>query len=295
MKDQAEGLRLLARKMGTRLQSQIVTEEISTRIITVTSGKGGVGKSNLAVNLAIAIGQLEKKVILLDADLGLANIDVILGINPKYNLSHVIKDEKKLSDIIYEGPKGLKIIPGGSGMHELANLNELQLQNFLTKLSHLDGMADYLIIDTGAGLHNSVISFSVAADEILLVTTPEPTSLTDAYGAIKTILQHGYKGNIQVIVNRAKTSKEALTIFMKLYTAVERFLQYNIKYFGCIYEDRNVVKSVQEQMPYTLSYPDTTASKSVRSLAFALCQKENNNYTKNRVVDFFNRVSEYFR
>lgn len=295
MKDQADSLRVLARRMGNILQDQIAGDRKRTKVITITSGKGGVGKSNIAVNMSIAMVDIEKKVILLDADLGLANIDVILGIHPTYNLAHVIKGEKSISEIFCEGPKGLKIIPGGSGMHELANLNEWQLQSFLTKLSHLDGLADYLIIDTGAGLSNNVISFSVAADEIIVVTTTEPTSITDAYGIIKTMCQHNYQGVIKLIVNRVKSIDDAFIVYNKLNIAVSRFLQYELQFCGCIREDLNVIKAVQEQSPYIIEYPQSKAAEDTYSLTTKMCEYKYNSNVPKGVTNFFNMVVDYFR
>ncbi|GAB4257818.1 MinD/ParA family protein [Thermincola ferriacetica] len=158
-----------------------------TRIIAVTSGKGGVGKTNFTINFALSLMAYGQKVIVLDADLGLANIDVILGISPKYNLYHVLKGEKTIQEIIVPGPQGLQIIAGGSGIQELANLRRWQVEQFIAKLGELEGLADILIIDTAAGLSRNVMSFVLAADEVIVITTPEPTAITDAYGLVKVM------------------------------------------------------------------------------------------------------------
>lgn len=296
MNNQAENLRLLVKKMGDNIRAQIEGQERTTRVFTITSGKGGVGKSNFAVNLALSLAEFGKKVILLDADLGLANIDVILGISPPHNLAHVIAGEKTISEIIWEGPRGLKIIPGGSGMHELANLKEWQLEQFLTNLSHLEGMADYLLIDTGAGLSKTVLSFALAADEIIVVTTTEPTALTDAYGLIKTLRQYRYGGKVELVVNRVQSEEEALTVFHKLRIAINRFLKYSIEFLGVIREDPKVHQAVKEQNPLVISYPNTQASQDIVLLAAKLSNQEYRSDTDSEGIKaFFSKVADYFR
>ncbi|HSA14038.1 MAG TPA: AAA family ATPase, partial [Spirochaetota bacterium] len=176
--DQAANLR--------RLVLETDKTQKKTKTIAVTSGKGGVGKTSLSVSLAIALAQNNLSVTLLDADLGLANINVILGIIPKYNLYHVIKGKKKLKEVIIEVPEGIKIIAGASGFHQLANLEQKQRMDFIKAISDLDA-DDYMIVDTGAGVSQNVLSFVIAADEVIVVTTPEPTAITDAYGIIKSI------------------------------------------------------------------------------------------------------------
>ncbi len=295
MKNQADNLRQIVQHMKKELQLQFEGNTKKTRIITITSGKGGVGKSNLAVNLAIALAEYKKKTILLDADLGLANIDVILGISPQDNLASVIFGEKNISEIICNGPRGIRIIPGGSGMHELANLKEWQLERFMTKLSHLEGTADYLIIDTGAGLSNTVLSFALSAEEIIVVATPEPTSLTDAYGLIKTTREERYQGKIYVIVNRVLSPAEAQTAFSKLQTAVRRFLDYKIYYIGYVREDCKVIQAVQAQQPFVISHPLCSAAQDIKAIAAIIESQEYHPQTTGGMKEFFGKVSDCFR
>lgn len=295
MNKQAENLRIMAQKMKDDLRARIKGKEKLTRVITVTSGKGGVGKTSFAVNMAIALSEFKQRVILLDADMGLANVDVILGISPPYSLAHVIAGQKTIPEVMYDGPKGVKIIPGGSGMHELANLKDWELENFLIKLSHLEGMADFLIIDTGAGLSKTVLSFVLAADEVIVLTTTEPTSLTDVYGLIKTIHQQGYQGTVKVVVNRASSALEAGIVYNKLKIAVSKFLRYSVDYLGCLREDDKVGRSVKEQQPFLEKFPLTNASQDVYAMVAAICEKEFKPEEHKGVRVFFNRVVEYFK
>jgi len=295
MNNQAENLRLLAERMKSNLKSQINGETKITRIITVTSGKGGVGKSNFTINLGIALCDLGQKVIVLDADLGLANIDVILGISPAYNLAHVMAGEQTIKEIMWEGPRGVKIIPGGSGMHELANLKDWQLEHFLAKLSQLEGDADILLIDTGAGLSRSVLSFVLAADEIIVITTPEPTALTDAYGLIKTIRQQRYQGKVNLVVNRVFSPAEANVAYNKLKIVVNRFLKYPLDFLGHINEDPKVAQAVREQQPFCLAYPYSQATQDIYSMAAKICKQEYKPPIHNGVKGFFQRVANLLK
>lgn len=295
MNKQADNLRILAQQMRNNLQAKINGREKVTRVITVTSGKGGVGKTNFSVNIALALAEMKQKVIILDADLGLANIDVILGLSAPYNLAHVICGEKTIPDIICEGPRGLQIIPGGSGMQELANLKDWQVENFLTKLSQLEGMADYLIIDTGAGLSKSVQSFVLAADEVIIITTTEPTAITDAYGLIKTVRQQRYNGKVQLVVNRASSATDAHVVFYKLKVATSQFLKYKIDFLGSVRDDPKVSQAVKEQQPFLISYPLCKASQDIYQLAATLNQNDYSPNSNSSVRTFFSKVTEYFR
>ncbi|MDD2401305.1 MAG: MinD/ParA family protein [Clostridia bacterium] len=297
MNNQADSLRYIVQQMKNNIRSQINrTENVtSTRVITISSGKGGVGKSNISLNLALALTEFKQKVMLLDADLGLANIDIILGIRSTYNLADVIRGEKTITEVIIEGPKGLKIIPGGSGMQELANLKDWQLENFLTKLSSIEGETDYLIIDTGAGLSKTVTSFALAAEEIIIVTTSEPTAITDAYGFIKTLSQQHYEGRVYLLVNRVASFEDAGVVFNKLKIAINRFLKYKVEYLGFINEDPKVLQAIKEQQAFIVAYPQCKASQNIYQIAAKITNQEYQPKQEKTLKTFFKNVVKYFR
>jgi len=264
--DQAASLRRLVLEKKTEGSS-------GTRSIVITSGKGGVGKTSLSVSLSIALAQDGKSVTLVDADLGLANINVILGIIPKYNLYHVIKGKKKLKDIIIDVPEGIRIIAGASGFHQLANLEQKQRDEFISSMSEL-GNDDYLIIDTGAGISQNVISFIMAADEVIVVTTPEPTAITDAYGIIKAIASQGNDKQIRLIVNRVQSVAEGRRVAQRVINIAGQFLNIKVEELGFVYEDMYVPKSVRNQKPFIVSYPKSKASGCVKVIADRISNKD---------------------
>ncbi len=264
--DQAANLRKLV--LETKPE-----EASNTRVMVVTSGKGGVGKTSLSVSLAIALAQDGKSVTLVDADLGLANINVILGIIPKYNLYHVIKGKKKLNDIIIDVPEGIKIIAGASGFHQLANLDQKQREGFISSMSELS-KDDFLIIDTGAGVSQNVLSFVMAANEIIVVTTPEPTAITDAYGIIKAIAAQNIEKSIKLIVNRAQSVAEGKRVAQRVINIAGQFLNIKVESLGFVYEDIYVPKSVRNQKPFIVGYPNSKSSGCVKMIANRINNKE---------------------
>ena len=243
MEDQATQLREMMQSRRTNAKK--------TRIITVTSGKGGVGKTNIAVNLAIAYAQTGKKVILIDADLGLANVNVILNMIPKFSLYHVATKQKKMTEIIESTEFGIKIIAGANGFSRIANLSEEDRISFIKEFETLSS-ADIIIIDTSAGISNNVLSFVEAADEVLIVTTPEPTAITDAYGMIKVIATEtdSIKLNLKLVVNRVHSAAEGKRIADRMTNIVGQFLNCKVDYMGFIYDDSVVSQSVIRQKLY---------------------------------------------
>jgi len=280
--DQAANLRKLVLEKKTDGSSV-------TRTIVITSGKGGVGKTSLSVSLAIALAQDGKSVTLLDADLGLANINVILGIIPKYNLYHVIKGKKKLKDIIIEVPEGIKIIAGASGFQQLANLDMKQRDEFINSISELAN-DDFLIVDTGAGISQNVLSFVMAADEVIVVTTPEPTAITDAYGIIKAIASQSNEKHIKLIVNRAQSVAEGKRVAQRVINIAGQFLNIKVEELGFVYEDLYVPKSVRNQKPFIVSYPGCKASGCVQVIADRINNKQVENQKGSGIGSFIKNL-----
>ncbi len=263
MTDQAETLRAIMRQRG-----QGAEETRRTRIITIASGKGGVGKTNVSTNMALAYAALGKKVILMDADLGLANVNVVLGIIPKYNLYHVIRKQKQMSDILMDTDYGIQIVAGASGFAKIANLNEDERQSFIEELYHLSH-ADVIIIDAGAGVSNNVLAFVGAADEAIIVTTPEPTAITDAYGIIKIIATEIDNLNLglKLVVNRVKSVTEGKKVAERVINIAGQFLNLKVDYLGYIYDDPAVQQAILKQKPFLILDPKSKASICINQIA----------------------------
>lgn len=261
--DQAEKLRNIVKQQKS-------PRHIS-RLITITSGKGGVGKSSIAVNLAIAFSRLGKRVIILDADFGLANIEVMLGIRPKYNLADIMFRGKNLSDIITKGPENIGFISAGSGIQELTALTKDQLIYLINKLVELDRMTDIIIVDTGAGITDSVMEFVAASSEVIMVATPEPTSITDAYALLKTLNRKAdfsiEDTVIKMIINRLTPDDNGEEIYDKLSIVANRFLKLKLEYIGSIPMDNRVSKAVMQQKPAICVYPNSKFSKLITNFA----------------------------
>lgn len=242
-------------------------KSFSTRVIAISSGKGGVGKSNLTANLGIALAMRGNKVMILDADLGLANIDVLFGINPKYNLKHLIDGEKTISEISVAGPHSLRLVPGGSGIPEMANLSDEKQLKLIESFIEIEHEADITLIDTGAGISKDIISFIVAAREALIITTPEPTAITDAYGLIKVLTQKDEDVDIKIVANMVSGEREGLEIANRIIMATRQFLNKRVEAIGYIVSDPTVNMSVRKQEPFIIGYPNTRASKCVMQIA----------------------------
>lgn len=238
------------------------------RVISVTSGKGGVGKTNIVGNLAVSFARQGKKVLIFDADLGLANIDIIFGLNPTYHMGHVINGEKSLAEIMVDGPEGIRIIPAGSGLSDLTNLTEGQKLNLLSEFESLDESIDVFLIDTGAGISSNVIYFNLAADESIIVVTDEPTSITDAYAMIKVMAtQHGTR-YFKLLINMVNNIKSAKAVYSNLSQVADRFLNgVLLEYIGFVPGDPMLKQAVLHRRTVVDIYPEAESSKSFRSLA----------------------------
>ncbi|SMB82311.1 flagellar biosynthesis protein FlhG [Desulfonispora thiosulfatigenes DSM 11270] len=267
IKDQAEELRKLFVLNKGQQEKKKNNEPKNMRIITVASGKGGVGKTSVVSNLALSLTKLGNKVLIMDADLGMANIDIMFGLFPKHSLYDVIKGKKSLKEIAVTTAEGITIIPGGSGINELVNLESEQRDNILNELAEFSLEMDYLFIDCGAGVSKNILGFISAADDVLIVITPEPTSITDAYALIKILSQFNLHKEVSVIVNRVTSIKEADDTIARIENVADKFLNIDIKKIGFINQDDNVVKSIKEQRPFVLSYPRSKAAKDMNYIA----------------------------
>ena len=281
--DQAEKLRNMIKEHKASKEA----DSNGARVITITSGKGGVGKSSTAVNLAIQFRKLGYRVMIFDADFGLANIEIMFGAIPKFNLSDVIYRGKNLEDIIVEGPMGVKFISGGSGVFEMTNMSSDNLRYLTAKLSQLEAMTDIIIVDTGAGISESVLQFITSCNEVVLITTPEPTSITDSYALLKALKRHpDYDKEstaVKVITNRVSNEEEGKTLFSKLSIVVNKFLQIELAHLGMI---PHILKSVMEQQPVSIAYENSGASKAYEVIAKRLTQNEKEKVSEKRGISF---------
>lgn len=238
------------------------------RVMCITSGKGGVGKTNITTNLAYSLIKQGKKVMILDADLNLANVDVLIGLTPKFNLHHVFTGEKNLSEVIIEGPAGMMILPGSSGILELASLTEKQKLYFLAEMEDIGRDIDFLLIDTAAGINENVIYFNLAAQERIVVLTPEPTSLTDAYALIKVLSTRHDVKKFRILVNMAISDQEAIAVYKQLSLVCDQFLEtLSLDFIGHIPYDRQLVKSVRSQKLVTELSPEAQSSKKITAIS----------------------------
>lgn len=287
--DQAEKLRniIKAQNENQPAHGDDVPAKGYARVITVTSGKGGVGKSSVAINLAMQFRKQGKSVIIFDADFGLANIEVMFGAIPKYNLADMIYKGKEFKDIIVKGPEDIGFISGGSGINGLGNMDTDKVKYLVYKLKELECLADIIIIDTGAGISDSVLEFVASSNEVLLVTTPEPTSITDAYALLKTLnVRSGFDrelSSIKVIANRVSDYEEGKNLYNKLEVVVSEFLKINLQFLGTIPMDGNMSKAVMQQKPISSAYPNSAATKCFEEMAKALLE--------NRMVEGVKRSS----
>ena len=267
MLDQAESLRRLASGSTSNIERK------KSKIITITSGKGGVGKSNFVVNLAISLVRKGKKVLVFDADIGMGNDDVLMGIYPKHNVLDLINGNLSIEDVIVEGPEGVNLLPGGSGLNNIEDLQQNQRDLFLKKIEMLEGF-DYIFIDTGAGISRSVLAFIACSGEVVLLTTPEPTSLTDGYSLLKAVNHFKIKSKAGIVVNKVFDKKEGEVTFSKFKTAVNRFLTLDIDYLGYVYEDKKLTMSVRNQLPFVIGYPSCDASRCIEAITSKIVGKE---------------------
>lgn len=254
IKDQASALRVMAAKKPVR-------------VITVTGGKGGIGKTSITANIAVALSNKGKKVLVLDADLGLANMDIVLGLEAKYNISHVVRGEKTLNEIIIEGPSGVRIVPASSGIKDMASMGYREHAGIIREFNNLSYKPDVLLVDSAAGISNDVISFSRASHDVIVTVCDEPASITDAYALIKLLdKEHGIK-KFRIITNMVKTHADGRVLYTKLLKVSDKFLDVTLDYIGAIPFDEYMKKSIQKQKPVVNAYPRSSSATAINKYA----------------------------
>jgi flagellar biosynthesis protein FlhG len=252
---------------GRLRQKQIKT-------ITVTSGKGGVGKTNMVASLAVALAKAGRKVMILDADLGLSNIDVIFDLAPKYTIQHVLNGDRRLADVLTDGPYGIKILPASSGVQELTELDEFQRMKLIEEFEAYDSDIDVLLVDTGAGISGNVAFFCIASQETIVITSPEPTALTDAYALIKVLSTRYQEKDFKVLVNSARSAEDAFEVFRRLSLAAEKFLNISLDYLGFVPYDESIPQAVRRQKAFIDAYPACRAAENLRIIASKVMEGE---------------------
>lgn len=271
-------------------------QNLRTRVIAVTSGKGGVGKTSLTINLGIAMARLGEPVAIIDSDLGLGNVDVLLNITPKYNLRHLLTGERSVEEVMVEGPAGVKIIPGGSGLRELADLADWQIGEVISRLNSIENYARTIFFDTGAGLGRNVTHFLLASDEVLLVTTTEPHAITDAFAVVKVLATERSDIRIHLIVNRAETLEEGRAVADKFLFTGKRFLDLDISLLGIVPDDHLVSKAIKAQNPVMIAYPSSKAAVSIDKAARGLLGESVRQGNGSRGIrGFLERARQLFR
>lgn len=280
--DQAAGLRSLT-DPGDKMDSQI-------RVIAVTSGKGGVGKTSVVANMAISMARLGKKVLVMDADMSLHNLDIMLGISPQYNISHVFSGEKRLEEILVEGPAGIKILPASEGAQELSLLNDIQKLTLLDQMDSLEDQVDVFLIDTAAGIGNTVLYFNQAAQDRVVVVTPELTSITDAYTLIKVLAIDRHEKYFRLLINEVQNEKEAMAVYKKLVDVADEFLSdVSLDYLGFVPHDRAILKAVRLQRAVVEAFPESAASKNFVKLSRRLLDDPGKGSLEGNMRFFFKR------
>ncbi|OFI06823.1 flagellum site-determining protein YlxH [Clostridium acetireducens DSM 10703] len=287
MMDQAQRLRELA--IGEDFYKNL---NKSPKIITVTSGKGGVGKSNFVVNLAISLQKRGKNVMIFDGDIGMGNDDILMGFLPKYNVFDIILKDLPLEEAIIVAQNGVRLLPGGTGLNRIAELSKEQRIKFINKLVTLEDL-DYILMDTSAGVNKNVLGFIDCSDEVIIITTSEPTSLTDAYSLVKLMHHFGIKSSVKLVVNKVLEKKEGREVFNKFSSATWRFLKMDVKYIGSISEDKNIIKAVKRQEPFVISFPDSIASMDIKRIANIILGDKRRNKTSG-IQNLFKRLFKMF-
>ncbi len=273
-----------ASRLASSKGSVLKVDAPTPKIVAVTSGKGGVGKTNVVANLAVCLSELGNKVVVLDADFGLANLDVLLGLTPRYHLGHVLFGNKSLTEIMVQGPKGIRIIPASSGLQRMSELTSAQRTHLVECFTSLDIDTDYFIIDTAAGISRNVIHFLLSAQEVIVVSAPEPTAIVDAYAVIKIILAEDPQKRIQVLINSVESADDAHEVYCQINSVVKKFLNREVDYLGHVNRDACVPQAVRSQTLVTHRYPNASSSRCFRNLARRLGQQEHSEQFEGELV-----------
>ncbi len=294
--DQAAKLREMAQQ---RLKTVVLedrgvqesTAEKKTTVFCITSGKGGVGKTSFSVNFAIALSRCQKKVLILDADFGFSNVNILLGANSTYNMSHVLSGEKKLNEIMEECFPFVWHISGGAGLMDLVHIDELRLKNVLAQLETLDGMVDYVLIDTGAGLNNNILNLIGASDRTILVMTAEPTSILDSYVVIKSAVGLPEPPRISALINKAESQSGAISTYENFSGVVKKHLNYDVEMLGYMPLDDKMTESISSLVPYTIQYPSRTLSQRIQMMADNITERTITQNESRGLKGFFGRLA----
>ncbi|MGI6657746.1 MAG: MinD/ParA family protein [Desulfobulbus sp.] len=286
--DQADTLRAL-NPLDPAAASAVVP---ATRVFSITSGKGGVGKTAVVANLAVLLSRMGKRVLILDADLGLANIDVVFGLTPGYNLNHFFSGTKSLAEILADGPEGIKILPAGSGIQRFTRLSPEQKMQLLHALDAMNDRFDVVLIDTEAGISENVTYFNTAAQEILVVTTPDPTAITDAYALMKLLSTQYHEHHFNLIVNQIKSEEEALDVYRKINMVANRYLDISLDYIGSIPHDPQMVAAIRRQQTMVQLFPESRTSQAFEALARTIIQESHAVAPKGSIQFFWSRLLE---
>lgn len=274
MAKQGDALRSWVKTKADQATREVLSQRLAgTRVMAVTSGKGGVGKSSVVLNLSMALAERGQRIVILDADLGLANINIMLGNEPIYTLWDVVEQRVSLRDTLEQGPRGVRIIPGGSGITELARLDSVAVAHIIEAFQELEGECDWLIIDTSAGISDNVLAFVLAADEALVVTNPEPTALADAYGLIKAVWEQDGQVALKLIVNRVQTRDQGTRLGGRLTDLALKALGQPVEFLGLVADDPAVTRGVVRQIPFYQAYPHCEATNDVQDLADRLLHR----------------------
>ncbi|WP_142414821.1 MinD/ParA family protein [Hathewaya massiliensis] len=294
MIDQAQRLReLIKGEQGNIKESKEIPHIKNGKIITIASGKGGVGKSNIVVNLAIALSNMGNKVLIFDADMGMSNDHLLIGQNPRYNVFDIVERGMDINEVVLEGPCGIHLISGGTALDKIDTLEEKERETFLKKMYDLKDY-DFVLIDTGAGVNKNILSFIACSDEFIVVTTPEPTSLTDAYSLVKVIRHFEIKNSAHIIINKVFDKREGTLTYERFSSAVKNFLGMDTKLLGYIYEDRKLVESVRGQIPVYINYPNSNFSLCIKSISKKLMKSMEIEKEEAGMHGFFKKLFNLF-